>query len=169
MVSAESTEPKTQSGPSIRHDDHLKDLRTVPEQWRFKKHRDCYTPSSYTSTVLLPDPIIKKITSNTHIKTIDDLKTLKSSWIFAERHGQEVLDLLEKLNQDDCREQKEKKAQEKHEAKKKDTATDEQRASLRPEKCKVQDQDRMTMYRQVANIGYDIDHLALTSIDNRTL
>ena len=42
-------------------DDHLKDVRAALEQWRFNKHKDCYTPSSYTSTVLLPDPIIKKM------------------------------------------------------------------------------------------------------------
>ena len=114
-----STEPnlKTQSGPSIRRDTHLKDVRTALEEWRFEKHRDCYTPSSYTSTVLLPDPIIKKITSNARIKTIDDLKTLKPSWIFAERHGQEVLDLLERLDQHE-REQREKKALERREEKK---------------------------------------------------
>ena len=129
MVSAKSTESnsKTRSGPLIRRDEHLKDVRTALEQWRFEKHRDCYTSSSYTSSVLLPDPIIKKITSNAQIKTIDDLKTLKSSWVFAERHGQEVLDLLERLDLHD-REQREKKALEKRKEKKKETAARQETA-----------------------------------------
>ena len=146
MVSAESMVPNTRSGPSIRRDDHLKDIRTALEQWRFEKHRDCYTPSSYTSTVLLPDPIIKKITSNAQIKTIDDLKTLKPSWVFAERHGQEVLDLLKKLDQHN-HEHKEKKALEKREAKKKETAA-RQETTKRQKQIIAATQTRMAIPQQ---------------------
>ena len=146
MVSIEPTPPKSRSGLSIRRDDHLKDVRTALEQWRFEKHRDHYTPSSYTSTVLLPDPIIKKITSNARITTIDDLKTLKPSWIFAEWHGQEVLDILERLDQDD-RELKEKKEQEKFEAKKKETAA-RQEIAKRQKQINASAQTRMAISQQ---------------------
>ena len=147
MVSAKSSEPnlKTRAGPSIRRDEHLKDVRTALEQWRFEKHRDCYTPSSYTSSVLLPDPIIKKITSNARIKTIDDLKTLKPSWVFAERHGQEVLDLLERLDLHG-REQREKKALEKREEKKKETAARQE--NTKRQKQIDTAQKRMTVSQQ---------------------
>lgn len=144
MVSAKSTEPNLKTR-SIRRDEHLKDVRTALEQWRFEKHRDCYTPSSYTSSVLLPDPIIKKITSNARIKTIDDLKTLKPSWVFAERHGQEVLDLLERLDQCD-REQREKKAREKREEKKKETAARQETAKRQKQIDSAQ--RRMTIPQQ---------------------
>ena len=148
MLSAKSTASnlKTQSGPSIRRDEHLKDVRTALEQWRFEKHRDCYTPSSYTSMVLLPDPIIKKITSNAQIKTIDDLKTLKPSWVFAERHGQEVLDLLERLDQHD-REQKERRALERREEKKKGTAA-RQEIAKRQKQINAAAQTRMALPQQ---------------------
>ena len=62
MVSADSTEPepRTRSGPSVCRDDHLKVIRDTLEEWRFKKHHDCYTPSSYTSTVLLLTLLLRK-------------------------------------------------------------------------------------------------------------
>jgi hypothetical protein len=116
-----STQATTRSGPSTRRDEHLREVRAALERWRFKKHCECYGPNSYTSAVLLPDPIITKISSNARIRTVDDLKSLSPPWIFAERHGQELLDLLDKLDRH-YHEQKEKKKLEKREAKKKETA-----------------------------------------------
>lgn len=126
------------------------------------------------------DPIIKKITSNAQIKTIEDLKTLELSWIFAERHGQEVLDLLQRLDQQE-HEEKGKKALEKREAKKKKTAARQETSKRLKTRMAIPQQPLISpIYRpalqtltatiiNTPQVNYDVNklllkiHLTLTS------
>lgn len=87
------------AGPATRRGEHLKTVRTALLNWRIKTYQTYYSPSPFTSVVILPDPTLTALASNARIRTIDDIQqTLKPPWIFASKHGQEVLELLEKLD-----------------------------------------------------------------------
>ena len=71
--------------------------RTALITWRFKAMRTQYYPSSYTSAVLLPDSVIKTLSSAAHIRTIDDIKA-HTQWLFADRHGADILQVLKRVD-----------------------------------------------------------------------
>lgn len=72
------------------------------ERWRFKTKRSRYTPSSTSAVTLMPDPILNIVASNRRIRTLGDFDVmLDPPWIFGSRHGEEVLELLRRLDADD--------------------------------------------------------------------
>jgi bloom syndrome protein len=90
------------SGPVTRRGEHLKTIRAALLNWRFRTYKARYSPSAFTSAVILPDPTLTALASNARIKSVDNMQQmLKPPWVFASRHGKEVLDLLEKLDQVD--------------------------------------------------------------------
>lgn len=110
------------SGRQIRRGEHLKTVRAALVDWRFKTHQRRYTPSPYTAVVILPDATLTTLASNARIKTIDDMnEILNPSWVFASRHGQEVLDLLAKLDESE-KDDRECEKLRKREERKKETA-----------------------------------------------
>ena len=86
------------AGPTTRRGDHLKNARQMLERWRFKTHYS-HGPTSFTAAGFLPDKILTTLASNARIRTVDDMiNILQPPWIYARRHGQEVLDLLSGLD-----------------------------------------------------------------------
>lgn len=83
---------------SNRRGDHLKDVRACLETWRYRKKRDAYSPSSFATSAILPDPILTVLATKTSLKTVDDLLALKTPWIFAEKHGEEVLEVVRRVD-----------------------------------------------------------------------
>lgn len=52
------------------------------------------------AVVILPDMTLTTLTSNAHIKTMDNMnEILNLPWVFVSQHGQEVLELSAKLDQ----------------------------------------------------------------------
>ena len=96
--------------PKVRRDEHLKKAWAVLEKWRFNTKRAHYTPSSFTASALLPDTTLTALASNGTIRTLTDLKdALKTPWIFADRHGEEVIQLLRKVDEERLQEMEAKK------------------------------------------------------------
>ena len=79
------------------------------ECWWFKTHYS-HGLALFTAAGFLPDKILTTLTSNTHIRTVDDMiNILQPTWIYAWWHGQEVLDLLsglDKAEKSDCEQAK---------------------------------------------------------------
>lgn len=81
--------------PKRRRGDHLKEVRTILEAWRLKVKREYYSPSPFTAAAVLPDPVLKILASNGIGSVLDIPLILKNTgWIFLDRHGQEVLDVV---------------------------------------------------------------------------
>lgn len=99
---------------------HLQNVRSALEIWRYQLLLDRYSPSPVTCAVLLPDPVLTSLASNVNLKTVDDLSVLTPPWIYASRHGQEALDLLQRLDSDE-RQERERAVQERREGKKQKT------------------------------------------------
>ncbi|KAJ7278640.1 hypothetical protein C8J57DRAFT_1502483 [Mycena rebaudengoi] len=60
---------------------------------------DYYSDTSFIPEAILPDPNLTTLASNTRIHTVNDILTvIKPPWILAARHGQEILDILTKLD-----------------------------------------------------------------------
>ena len=100
-------------GPSTRRGEHLQKARAALLQWRRSTYFKDYSPSPVTSAVILPDATITTLASNRNIKTADDLQKLPKPWIFAIKHGAEVLELLENLDQVEAAEKLERREKKK--------------------------------------------------------
>ncbi|KAJ7222321.1 P-loop containing nucleoside triphosphate hydrolase protein [Mycena pura] len=92
------TRAKRGDGPTTRRTDHLKSARAALSGWRTRTYLARYSTCAFTDTGILPDPILTKIASK-RVRTLDELKALTPGWIFAARHGQEILKMLEKLDE----------------------------------------------------------------------
>jgi bloom syndrome protein len=90
--------PTMPSGPATRRGDHLKTVRQALECWRYKMHYS-RGPTSFTAAGFLPDKALTTLASNARIKTVDDMvNMIQPPWIYTSKHGEEVLDLLSKLD-----------------------------------------------------------------------
>ena len=91
---------KKRGGPSIRRADHLKSARLALLEWRMKTKRMLYSPSPFTASTILPDMFLTTLASNARIQTVEDIAaTLKKPWMLLDKHGEEVLDILRKVDQ----------------------------------------------------------------------
>jgi hypothetical protein len=53
-----------------------------------------YSTCAFPPSTLLPDRILNFLSSNAHVRTTEDLKTLVPEWLYAKRYGQEVLKVI---------------------------------------------------------------------------
>ncbi len=90
-----STEPR----PLARHrqGSHLKDARNVLSNWRLKTVRNHYTPGPFTLAGFMPDSIVKTLASLRHINSLEAMHST-IQWTFTDRHGEEVIEVLRKLD-----------------------------------------------------------------------
>ena len=99
------SDPGTQLDPkkvSRRAQQHLQNVRAALVSWRLKTATRDFPFSSFTSAVILPDPILTSIASNRRLATSHDLETLLSvKWAFLERYGDEVLSLVRAMDDED--------------------------------------------------------------------
>ncbi|KAJ7670871.1 P-loop containing nucleoside triphosphate hydrolase protein [Mycena polygramma] len=108
-------------GPARRRGDHLEDARTALLGWRTRTFLARYSTSPFTEAGILPDKILTALASN-RIRTLNEMaEKLLKPWMLASRHGQEVIDLLKRLD-DDRREKNSEASKAKKAAKRKQTA-----------------------------------------------
>jgi bloom syndrome protein len=86
--------------PAARRGALLESAQNALVRWCFQTKLDRYNPSSITAIFLLPDPIIKTLAPARHIQTVEALR-VHTGWIFADRHGEEVLNVLRQIDQVD--------------------------------------------------------------------
>ena len=90
---------RSKDGPANRRGEHLQNVRHALERWCFKTKRDQYSPSSVTAITVLPDPTITTLASNARIRTVEDMnKCINPPWIMAQRHGDEILEIIKRLD-----------------------------------------------------------------------
>lgn len=90
--------PPKQPGP--RRGTHLENARTSLFAWRLRTKQARYSPSSITATSLISDATIRSLASARHITTIEAIRE-HTGWIYAERHGDELLELLKRVDDDE--------------------------------------------------------------------
>jgi len=91
---------KAPKPPAARSKAHLKTARESLKNWRLKTKLSRYTPSSLTTAFLMLDVTLKKLASARNFKTAEDIQ-MATGWIYAPRHGEEVLQLLANINKAD--------------------------------------------------------------------
>lgn len=77
-----------------RRGDRLRHCRKAIERWRSQCWRQHYVGSAWGPRALMSDPVITKLATHAHIKTLDNLRTEIPDWDFAERHGTDVLAII---------------------------------------------------------------------------
>lgn len=139
--------------PATRRGQHLKSAREALENWRFRTKLARYSPSSVTAAFLLPEAILKKLASSRLLENTDDI-VAKTGWIYAQRHGEEVLELLAKHDQAD-RNQREASKRAKTAARKAETAH-------RNEEKKRQEEVERQRKRRVQELEKEFSQAAVT-------
>ncbi|KAH7905725.1 hypothetical protein BJ138DRAFT_1017321, partial [Hygrophoropsis aurantiaca] len=113
------------NGPATRREEYLKNARNLLENWRDKTWVGQYSHVPYGPEGLLPNQVVQKIASSTRIKTIEDMVGVGWSTSRAERHGEEVLKLLEAY---DTKYQRMREAEKEAKAEAKRAATEQRKA-----------------------------------------
>ena len=105
-----NSQTRTSQRVSRRTQKHLHAVREVLQAWRVSTRRRDFPHAPFTAIVILPDPVLTTIASNRHLKTIADLReSLPTPWAMVEDYGQEVLNLVAHLDEEDCRRRELKK------------------------------------------------------------
>ncbi|KIJ61474.1 hypothetical protein HYDPIDRAFT_31340 [Hydnomerulius pinastri MD-312] len=95
-------DPDPHSTVSRRVQTHLQSVRAALLTWRVKIAARDYPHACFTSAVVLPDPVLTTIASNRQLTTLHDLQTaLPTTWVLAERYGEEVLGLVRRIDDED--------------------------------------------------------------------
>ncbi|KAJ7875583.1 P-loop containing nucleoside triphosphate hydrolase protein [Mycena olivaceomarginata] len=111
---------KRGDGPALSRGQHLQDARDALGSWRTRTFLRRYSTSPFTDVGILPDKILTSLASK-RIRSLDEMaEKLAVPWMFSQRHGEEVIEVLRRL--DHARlEQKAQAAQAKKAAKRKET------------------------------------------------
>ncbi|KAJ7456331.1 hypothetical protein B0H11DRAFT_1642783, partial [Mycena galericulata] len=89
---------KRGDGPSTRRAEHLQDARAALVSWRTRTFFKRYSTSSFTDVGILPDKILTTLASK-RIRSLDEMaEKLTVPWMFAQRHGEEVIELLREVD-----------------------------------------------------------------------
>ncbi|GLB41761.1 hypothetical protein LshimejAT787_1104260 [Lyophyllum shimeji] len=126
-------------GSKYRNKEARQNARTRLEKWRRQTFAETYTPSPFTSQILLPNSTLTSLASNASITTVDDLTRLRPPWAFASIHGQEVLDLLQQVDQYDQQQRLEKQTKDRAEKKRR---TEARRAEKKREAQRQREEQR---------------------------
>ena len=87
---------------SRRAQQHLQNVHATLVSWRLKTATHDFPFLSFTSAVILPDPILTSIASNSCLATSHNLETFLSvKWAFLERYGDEILSLVRVMDDKD--------------------------------------------------------------------
>ncbi|KAH7917207.1 hypothetical protein BV22DRAFT_1026823, partial [Leucogyrophana mollusca] len=113
------------SGPATRRDEYLKGARTLLENWRYNTWMETYSHVPYGPEGLLPDLIINKIAYSTRLRSVEDLIGIGWSPSRAQRHGLEVVGMLEEY---DRKHQRTRAAEQAQKAEAKRLATEQKKA-----------------------------------------
>ncbi|KAJ6449357.1 hypothetical protein C8R45DRAFT_1084266 [Mycena sanguinolenta] len=92
-------------GPQTRKKEHLRSAREALERWRLRTYLEKYSKSCFPEVGIMPDTVLTSLASK-RVESVEDLKKLNPPWMLADRHGEEVLKALSKVD-DTIRSQKE--------------------------------------------------------------
>jgi hypothetical protein len=83
----------------IRRGDRLQKCCDGLVHWHVKCWHDNYAGSTWGVTSLISDAVINELATWVHITTVDAIKLEISEWEFAERHGADILVVVELADQ----------------------------------------------------------------------
>jgi hypothetical protein len=86
--------PQAPKKEGQRRGDRLQHCRKVIERWRSQCWHQHYEGSAWGPRALMSDPIVTKLATHTHIKTLENLRMEVPEWDFALRHGTDVLAII---------------------------------------------------------------------------
>ncbi|KAF8168911.1 P-loop containing nucleoside triphosphate hydrolase protein [Pholiota molesta] len=87
----------SQSQARHRQGEHLKEARIALQNWRYNVVHHHYTPGPFTVAAFMPDSVIKLLASLLTIKSVDDMRD-NIQWAFVDRHGDDVLGVLRRVD-----------------------------------------------------------------------
>ncbi|KAJ3552473.1 hypothetical protein NM688_g4132 [Phlebia brevispora] len=85
---------KRKDGEGPRRGDRLQSCRNSLLSWRRWRWKIDYMDCLWGMKTLLPDKDLEVLAKSAHIKTVSDIKAAVPKWVFADIHGEEVLDRL---------------------------------------------------------------------------
>lgn len=91
--------PRKEKGQGPRRDQRLKSCRDILTVWRTKCWEEAYSYCIWGPQVLLPPKVLEGLAKRAHIRTVEDIKTEFPDWSFADKHGNDVLNLLRPIDE----------------------------------------------------------------------
>ena len=79
-----------------RNEKQQQAVKTLLQHWRQRTWVALYSRQPFGPRGILPDTLISTLTGRTTYRTIEDLR--KAKWLFADRHGPEVLAIMEQFD-----------------------------------------------------------------------
>lgn len=92
------TENPKRAGP--RRAERLQTVRSAINEWRSSMWSQLYSDCAWGPSTLIPDAIVTKLATRSHILTVEDIKNEIPDWDFADDYGSTILKLIQKT--DDC-------------------------------------------------------------------
>ncbi|TFY59961.1 hypothetical protein EVJ58_g5446 [Rhodofomes roseus] len=88
--------------PLVRTGRHRSAAIAALQDWRSVLRNGRYASAPFSIFVVLPDELIRSVTYDARIQTLQQLqeKPAAASWAFLKSHGQELLDILRKVDED---------------------------------------------------------------------
>jgi hypothetical protein len=85
--------------PGPRRTERLQGCRNVLIEWRARTWTENYIDCAWGPAVLLPDAILTKLATRSHISTIEDIKREIPEWDFVDDYGCAILELVQKTDE----------------------------------------------------------------------
>ena len=84
--------------PGVRRTGRLQSCRNAIIEWRSRTWLENYSDCAWGPNVLLPDAIITKLATRSHILTTEDIKREIPDWDFVNDYGSIILDIIQKTD-----------------------------------------------------------------------
>jgi hypothetical protein len=136
-VDAEPLRVRRGAGLGARQGDRLQACRNALTSWRLATWERDFGDSILMPDVVLPQKLLTKIASQGRLKTVSDIKEHIPDWVWADKYGQSVLDLLAPIDTTWIEESVQKKAENKA-----------KRARISAEKKALRDENALAVARQ---------------------
>jgi hypothetical protein len=89
---------ETPKRPGPRQAERLLSCRKAIIEWRSHTWLENYGDCAWGPNVLLPDAIVTKLATRSHISSVEDIKKEVPDWVFVDDYGSVVLDLIRKAD-----------------------------------------------------------------------
>lgn len=80
------------------HTERLKAVRSAINEWRSSTWSQLYSDCAWGPSTLIPDAIVTKLATHSHIPTVEDIKNEIPNWDFADNYGSTILKLIQKTD-----------------------------------------------------------------------
>lgn len=97
-VDALATSAESPKRPGPRRTERLTNCRNAIIKWRSHTWLENYSDCAWGPNVLLPDAVVTKLATRSHISTVEEMKEEVPDWDFVDTYGSIVLEIIQEAD-----------------------------------------------------------------------